>query len=714
MATTLIAAVPSFLKAPQQKQKQKQQPPKRQSSWTTLRTEIWDDMMSSQEESSDLSSSVVRLDPLLGALLGIDALQLPAVSTTFVPEEKEEEVQLPAEQPHQGVPRSVEIASSSSTSSPVASTAALVEDQHHPVSPPSPLAVTNNAEDDEYGMERQSPQALETPMPQVPSPSSSLPPSPTVEDARELEDLLLQEQHQQQQDNQQKKKKKTSKRLKAAARAVFHLGSKKGSSSKSITSRLSLTLSGGKKSKKLKGITVNTGLQSPISSMPSFAEEDDWVAPSATETTTATLTPMNHSIDNNEAAVLAATPKTPQQQETAIHQETERLRQKAKEQEKTVQTTHGVIGQLQSQLATSIETYQAQLASLQETQQQLEKLALSATLPLPQTEQQHQCTPFAKQKPKLFKRSESGTFMRVRDLNLTTRASQQRDDPSLSSLSQSGHSSSIPAAPEVTPEFLLMDHYLLEIAQQLTQVGFDLATDESSRFTPTRETARCIAQTPASVTGTENGWPLTPWIPTWSNNILVWTGHVSHDGFGHTWPIIKGRAILHTSAKNVLNYLWDSKRVPLYNPLCQGRQDIYTWQDNVDLTANESEFGFPGSAKIVKSLNKHRLLPKGIELKSLLYARPLEQHQGSYILVSRSVWETAAATLDPVAAKSVVRTEMLTGCTIMRALDDNTCEMTQMTHVHLPGAPQMLATRAAPGQCSNLMGALQALFPAPK
>ena len=379
-----------------------------------------------------------------------------------------------------------------------------------------------------------------------------------------------------------------------------------------------------------------------------------------------------------------------------------------------MQKTHQDIGLLQSKLATSIEIYRAQLASLQETQHLLEQLALNATLPSPPQQTEQPCTEdVVKEHPKLFKRSESGTFMRVHDLELTKASTSQAEEHSFSSLSQSGHSA---ALPEKTPEFLLMDHYLLEIAQQLTQLGFDLATDEGERFTPTRETAKLIAQAPASVASAahdDDGWPVTPWIPAWEDHVLVWTGRVSHEGFGHTWPIVKGRAILHTNAKTILEYLWDSKLVPQYNPMCQGRLDIYTWQDDVDMTAQESSYGIAGCAKIVQSLNKHRLLPKGIEMKSLLYARPLEQHKGSYMLVSRSVWETAAATLDPTAAKSVVRTEMLTGCTIMRALGDNTCEMTQMTHVHLPGVPQMLATRTAPGQCSNLMKALQSLFPAP-
>eukprot|EP00797_Seminavis_robusta_P013605 Sro208_g087120.2 (356) ;mRNA; r:62114-63181 len=333
------------------------------------------------------------------------------------------------------------------------------------------------------------------------------------------------------------------------------------------------------------------------------------------------------------------------------------------------------------------------------------------------SEQQSSSSTTNQQQRRVLRKSESGSFMRVHDLDLSPKSStlsSSSSDPSLSSLSHSGHAAGVPTPeqpPMPTPDFLQMDQYLVEIVQQLIFVGYDLAFDEGDRYTPTRETAKLI--TAASMERNRHGWPISPWTAALGEQILVWTGRVSHGGFGHTWPIVKGRVLLHTTPKNVLEYLWDSSMVPKYNPHCQGREDVYVLQDDVDMKASENPYGFTGCAKIVKSLNKHRLLPKGIEMSVLLYARPMEQHEGSYILVSRSVWENDKGTLDSAAAKQVIRTEMLMGCTIIRKLDDQSCELTQLTHVHLPGVPEMLARRTAPGQCFSLMKTLQAHFPPP-
>lgn len=400
---------------------------------------------------------------------------------------------------------------------------------------------------------------------------------------------------------------------------------------------------------------------------------------------------------------------------------TKHVQQLIEQQQNQIKKTQEEIEELQQALKASIEKYQSQLANLQHAQEQLQRLAAEtlshASPPKLETFPDGDVTELNRN-PRTLKRSESASFMRVSDLDLANAAAaatQETDyEASVSSLSHSAHSNRSPqmavAVDDKIPEFLLMDHYLLEIVQQLIQKAYALVTDEGDRFAPTNDTEKLIAQKPVSV-HVDQSWPIHPWEATWGSHVLVWTGSVPHEGFGSSWPVVKGRGILHASAKKVLEYLWDSEEVPKYNPMSQGRTDIYVLQDNVDTTAQESPYGLIGCAKIVQSLNKHRLLPKAVEMKSFLYARPLAEHKGSYILVSRSVWENNTATLESQ-PKNVIRSEMLLGGTLLRAIDDETCEMTQLTHAYSPGVPEMLVRRTAPGQCSNLMKALQAQFPA--
>lgn len=508
-------------------------------------------------------------------------------------------------------------------------------------------------------------------------------PQPPPEETAELLELLIQS---------NKKKKKAAKGFKAAARSVLQRvksGKKAPSGSSGSSKRKNKNKKHAPNTKTYKNELVVDTARSHVGQQQGHT---GWISPTATADTDGTDSPISCGANTKELA-------------EEIHNHTLCLREKAQEQEGMMKTTHAEIEGLQSQLSVSISKYQEQLAQLQTTQEQLAELAVGTK----QSAEEHVISKEGLRR--VFKRSESGSFMRVHDLDLSTSLRGSSDESeSLSSLSQSGHGPQKTNQIGVpTPDFLLMDHYLLEITRQLMGLGFDLATDETDRFTPSRDTAKLLSRMPSSKT-IQNAWPVQPWTPAWDNNVLVWTGKVNHDGFGHTWPVVKGRAILHTSAQNVLEYMWDSSLVPRYNPLCQGRSDLYTLQDDVHTSEKESPFGFAGCAKIVRSLNKHRLLPKAIEMKILMHARPLEHHKGSYILVSRSVWENDSATLDCQAAKSVIRTEMLLGCSIMRAIDENTCELTQMTHVHSPGVPEMLARRASPGQCSSLMKTLQGLF----
>jgi hypothetical protein len=497
-------------------------------------------------------------------------------------------------------------------------------------------------------------------------------PLPKPEETEELQLLLLHHQH--------SARKQTKRGFRAAARAVLHR----------VTVKKRAPKGGLRQPKETAEPSITPVHQA--AHKPQQAAGELWIFPTATATTEITLSPLTG---------ISAT-----MDDGKLHG----LRQQAQELEHSIQETSGEIENLQSKLAASIARYQAHLADFQITQKQLEQMVQQ----MPSSTGSHQPESEANgsKEHRAFKRSESGSFIRVHDLDLgkSSLSSSSSSCPSMSSLSQSSRVEGCKQPGMPAPEFLQMDHYLIEIVQQLIFMGFELAIDEGKRYNPTRDTARLLSQAPNI---NKNSWPIDPWTHAFDNHVLVWTGHVSHAGFGHTWPVVKSRAVIHASTKRVLEFLWDSSLVPLYNPMWQGRDDVYVLQEDVEIKACQSPYGFTGCAKIVRSLNKHRLLSKGIETKSLMYARPLEQHTGSYILVSRSVWENDTATLDEHAAKSVIRTEVLLGCTIMRALNDDTCEMTQVTHAHLPGVPELLTRRTAPNQCVSLMQALQSLVPPP-
>jgi hypothetical protein len=159
----------------------------------------------------------------------------------------------------------------------------------------------------------------------------------------------------------------------------------------------------------------------------------------------------------------------------------------------------------------------------------------------------------------------------------------------------------------------------------------------------------------------------------------------------------------------------DSSRVGEYNKMSQGRNDILYIQKGIDTTADESDYGIPGEAKIVKSLNKPPLIRRKIEMLSMIYARRLEQQADGYLVVSRSVWEDSSATTPQSLEKDTVRSEILLGVNIFRPvvgpLGTQYCEMTTITHTHTSGVvPDALLRKMGPGQAAKFLEEIQAIF----
>ena len=286
----------------------------------------------------------------------------------------------------------------------------------------------------------------------------------------------------------------------------------------------------------------------------------------------------------------------------------------------------------------------------------------------------------------------SSSFIRVHDLEL--------ENSSLSETSSSQRGDA--------KDMFFLDNDVNTVLQALAKFGYDLATDESKRFVPALNTEKLLSQYTIKV---DPSWPLQPWQAAHGKDVLVWTGCVDHNGHGCDLPVIKSRAIIPTTPRQVLELVMDSSRATEYNKMSQGRKDVIVLQKGIDTSAEESDYGIAGEAKIIKSLNKPPLIRRSIEMLSLIYARPLENADG-YLAVNRSVWEDSSAT--PKTSKDTVRSEILLGVNIFRPVQgpnkEQYCELTTITHAHTSVVPDALARKMGPTQAATFMRDLQMIF----
>lgn len=296
------------------------------------------------------------------------------------------------------------------------------------------------------------------------------------------------------------------------------------------------------------------------------------------------------------------------------------------------------------------------------------------------------------------------SFMRADDLDIP-----EEDLARERSLSVSGEPNKL-SKPN---GLIFVDNNITPILKNLCKLGYRIAVDESNRFKPTKDTERVLAK--YKTTSLEDNrldeWPVSPWNAPHGHDILVWTGDIGHTGFGSDWPVVKARCLIDTSPRELVEYMMDSSRIKEYNKLSQGRQDLVKIQEGLDTTEEMSLFGFAGDCKMVKALNKLKLLPTAIETLSLSYSKPLTSAPGSYMTVIRSVFEDNSGEHKSPAANTI-RSEMLLGVLLFRPAnaDHSVCELTNVTHLFSPGVPEMLARRAAPSSAYNMMKDVQSIF----
>lgn len=296
------------------------------------------------------------------------------------------------------------------------------------------------------------------------------------------------------------------------------------------------------------------------------------------------------------------------------------------------------------------------------------------------------------------------SFMRVHDLDIP-----DDDDPYPPSVLSEQSKLSNPNQ----HGFVYVDSDVAPILHKLCKLGYRIAVDESNRFNPTKDTERLLAKykTNTFVDNFVDDWPIPNWKAVHGTDILVWTGDIGHTGFGCDWPVVKARCLVETSPRLMIEFMMDSSRIKEYNKMSLGREDLVKIQEGLDTSEEESHFGFAGDCKIVRALNKPRMIPKTIETLSLTYSKPLAISPGSYMTVSRSIFENDSGEHKSSAANTI-RSEMLLGVTIYRPAnaDHSVTEITNVTHVFSPGVPEMLARRVAPSSAYNMMKDIQTLF----
>ena len=294
----------------------------------------------------------------------------------------------------------------------------------------------------------------------------------------------------------------------------------------------------------------------------------------------------------------------------------------------------------------------------------------------------------------------SSSFMRVGDLELESSSS---ISSSLNVLDDALRNRLLHVGSD---DFFLLDENVPLILGRLADLGLQISTDESSRFSPVMDTPRILQSKKYQQKEELPDWPFSPWQVAKGKDILVWTGAVQHKGFGHDWPVVKTRCIIRTSPRQLLDFLMDSTQLKRYNKMSQGRENVFVLQEGVDTRTEESAYGIPGDARIMRALNKPKLLPKTMEMLSLWYTKHVQDLPDAYMVVSRSVWENSTGTPKQ---SNRLRSEMLLGVNLLRPCAEG-CELTTITHVFAPGVPEMLAKRMAPQSTANMVREIQSIF----
>lgn len=254
--------------------------------------------------------------------------------------------------------------------------------------------------------------------------------------------------------------------------------------------------------------------------------------------------------------------------------------------------------------------------------------------------------------------------------------------------------------PDLYPIHIDDSHHAIN---SLMRLGLNHATDESDRWVPDRPTEKLSYKRAPS-----EGNRLCPI----DDEILVWCGKFEQN-YRANIPVVKARAQVQTSARDLLDLLFDSSKVKQYNKMSLGREDRHIIKEDI-----ETDNGLMnGEVKVVRSVSSIPIIRKDIELLTLMHARRLDEDKDGikgYICVNRSVWEDESRAPLPngdesgtSGGKNYIRSEALLGVNLIRQLEGNTCEITTVSHFYTPGAPSFGAKQLGMKAAGNFLRDMQ-------
>ncbi|KAL7534853.1 hypothetical protein ACHAXR_006118 [Thalassiosira sp. AJA248-18] len=261
------------------------------------------------------------------------------------------------------------------------------------------------------------------------------------------------------------------------------------------------------------------------------------------------------------------------------------------------------------------------------------------------------------------------------------------------------------------------DANVSNVVNALFDRGFELAMDESDRWSPESSTGKILSKRTKKLSNGESNGLMGQWPNAASaDEVLVWTCKCPHDGHGSEYPVVKARGLIPTSAKDMVDLLLDSGRVKQYNKMSLGRTDEHCFAKGaVDKFTKCSVTGIQGEAKIVLSKSQPPVIRKPVELRLLLHARrlPSESEEGEkYLTIGRSVWETERGTAE-AEDNSATRCEMLLSVNLVRDLQvsgEQWCEITTITHGVSPGIPISIGKRIGLAAAAKYVRDIRAVF----
>ncbi|CBJ49103.1 conserved unknown protein [Ectocarpus siliculosus] len=140
--------------------------------------------------------------------------------------------------------------------------------------------------------------------------------------------------------------------------------------------------------------------------------------------------------------------------------------------------------------------------------------------------------------------------------------------------------------------------------------------------------------------------------------VTVWKKYFPKDEYGYKYPCVKARGIIEGSAAEVMSMIVDSTRVLEYNRYSKGRTDIEHLGPHTKIVWNKAQ------PPLSKKLH---------DFCTLMHMQPLDDEEGSFMLITRATEHPKAPLLD-----GHVRSEILLGVTILRPAkgDPTRTEMT--------------------------------------